>query len=824
MTRKGDANRLMMNALLSAMIVVIFGVLSFLVIFFVEKNELFPSGANTYYYLQRAEFIYDSITRDGIFFPTIDYSMYSGAETLRYNAPLSVYIIAVFFTFTKSISDAYLIYVGMVAFLGGIVWVYIGFRLNRLFCGVIAGIIWFIVPANLYVLFMKGELSASLVISLMPLLFYNADMFIHNKRVENIVAISILTALFTITDFYYAVISVACLTFVLLIYGIFTRDYLSGLRSVVAGIIGMFTQGIWLIPSISSMQNMARHNEAATDSFADVVSLFNPLHRLGVNNACYYIGLSVLIIALFGMIFSYKQVSWYFVAGVLLIILSSNALLSSFKFFLHDRVTSFYPIIPMAIFMTIYGLFKWERVRNRFLCLAIVLISLDVIPSMRIIYGNATNSGNELRLEEVVNKNIINEAVGITHQRLAIVDMDKIDSVGPYAVSSFYNKEAAFGPDITIAANRDNLINLNKALTEGKYLYFFDRMSEYGNDSVMIKLSEISEGTDVNDLNTSATKCGYRLITSDGEYALYRLKTEGRFGTKTVYSGIAIGTQSSQIARDFPYIKETIDGNISHYSYDDLKDYKVIYLSGFTYDDKTEAERLVVDLSEAGVKIIILADGIPEDRKSHNQSFLDVICNPISFSNGYPLLDTIDGELDTDLFPMDHTSWSTVFVDGLDGVWGKVRNEDYDIPFYGYVNNENIVVIGLNLTYYYGITGDKLIGKLLAHSIGSYGRELPDREYIPLSVSKEGGNLVVISDEDNVNTTYTFHDTYVTDNGMYKDNNYLYVNKGKTVVKVMYPNTKAGIAVSAVSFVLFILYALYIKRLCQSLTSENNND
>ena len=49
---------------------------------------------------------------------------------------------------------------------------------------------------------------------------------------------------------------------------------------------------------------------------------------------------------------------------------------------------------------------------------------------------------------------------------------------------------------------------------------------------------------------------------------------------------------------------------------------------GFTYDDRAAAEQLITRLSESGVRIVIAADGIPEDRGSRNQSFLGGVCNP----------------------------------------------------------------------------------------------------------------------------------------------------------------------------------------------------
>ena len=46
--------------------------------------------------------------------------------------------------------------------------------------------------------------------------------------------------------------------------------------------------------------------------------------------------------------------------------------------------------------------------------------------------------------------------------------------------------------------------------------------------------------------------------------------------------------------------------------------------------DKETAEDLVLRLSRAGVKVIIYADGIPKDKRTHSQNFLGVTCSLIT--------------------------------------------------------------------------------------------------------------------------------------------------------------------------------------------------
>ena len=49
---------------------------------------------------------------------------------------------------------------------------------------------------------------------------------------------------------------------------------------------------------------------------------------------------------------------------------------------------------------------------------------------------------------------------------------------------------------------------------------------------------------------------------------------------------------------------------------------KEVILAGFTYDDKDAAESLIVKLSESGVKVVIYADGIPQNKKDTESGIL----------------------------------------------------------------------------------------------------------------------------------------------------------------------------------------------------------
>ena len=240
--------------------------------------------------------------------------------------------------------------------------------------------------------------------------------------------------------------------------------------------------------------------------------------------------------------------------------------------------------------------------------------------------------------------------------------------------------------------------------------------------------------------------------------------------------------------------------------------YKMIYLSDFTYHDKTKAEELILRLSENGVRIVILADGIPEDSITHAREFLGVSCNDISFSNGYPFLDTKIGVLDPEFFPQGHEEWSTVYVNGLDDVWGTVREEELDLAFCGTVKNDNIAVIGLNLTYYYSLTRDDGVGELIGKVTKLIGGELPKREVVPINVSYKDDYFIISSNRNNVNTSLAYLDIFVDNEYVIKKNNLVYVNEGVTYISTQYPYIYIGLILTIIGIGASVFFLYIVKK------------
>ena len=407
---------------------------------------------------------------------------------------------------------------------------------------------------------------------------------------------------------------------------------------------------------------------------------------------------------------------------------------------------------------------------------------------------------------------LISKAQSITKQRIALLDDSSLGSMGAFLVSDWNNAiPAAYGAGREAANTSTNIVRINRALADGNYYYVFDRCRELGNDTVLVRLSSLEKyGVSVKDMDMAAGASGYSVAGENAAYRLYHMDTYDNWGTISKYEVIGIGSGTPLISQSFPAVEETDSDNLNDYSYEQLSQYKQVILDGFTYDDKTAAEELVLRLSEAGVKVVIYADGIPQEKKTQSQEFLGVTCSDIVFKNGYPDMDTKLGVLYPDLFPKGYATWQTVYVTGLDNTWGSVMDNGLKLDFYGTVKNDNIIVCGFNLAYYYGVSADKSVGRLLSDMMDITSAQLPERTNIELKVEHDVNGITITSDYDNVNTSLSYHDIFVSDEWLGKKNNLTYVRAGVTKITFKVPYLWQGLCVSVAGLILSVAWVVVL--------------
>lgn len=799
---------------------------SVMVVKIVSQNGTYPAGSDTMYHIYRGDYVYNSI-KDGNWYPLYDYMWYNGVELMRYWAPLAAYFMA----FCEMLAGGnmligYLIFVGIISVLGALSWLYIGIRMKRPVLGAFIGFIWFFMPNNLCALFVEGNLAISLSMIFLPLFIYEVSEYLKDRKVIRIPFVMISFILIALCHLGYAgMVALAVLVYCIvhMIEGYSKR---AAADIVISILLSFMLIGVWLVASLNGGITSLDNSENMANFFQKIVYTLNPVDRITTDYAHFYFGLAAAILAVGGMFFGYKKSRAGFVTAIITLICTATAMYPVLKILPGSQYLWMLRFISIALCMILYSFLKWDTLKKPLIVFFCVLLVLDIVPSIPLITGGlgtisitkngvSINTDNDSvwdRLDMQQDNTLISKAQSITKQRIALLDDSSLGSMGAFLVSDWNNAiPAAYGAGREAANTSTNIVRINRALADGNYYYVFDRCRELGNDTVLVRLSSLEKyGVSVKDMDMAAGASGYSVAGENAAYRLYHMDTYDNWGTISKYEVIGIGSGTPLISQSFPAVEETDSDNLNDYSYEQLSQYKQVILDGFTYDDKTAAEELVLRLSEAGVKVVIYADGIPQEKKTQSQEFLGVTCSDIVFKNGYPDMDTKLGVLYPDLFPKGYATWQTVYVTGLDNTWGSVMDNGLKLDFYGTVKNDNIIVCGLNLAYYYGVSADKSVGRLLSDMMDITSAQLPERTNIELKVEHDVNGITITSDYDNVNTSLSYHDIFVSDEWLGKKNNLTYVRAGVTKITFKVPYLWQGLCVSVAGLILSVAWVVVL--------------
>ena len=798
---------------------------SVMVVKIVSQNGTYPAGSDTMYHIYRGDYVYNSI-KDGNWYPLYDYMWYNGVELMRYWAPLAAYFMA----FCEMLAGGnmligYLIFVGIISVLGALSWLYIGIRMKRPVLGAFIGFIWFFMPNNLCALFVEGNLARSLSMIFLPLFIYEVSEYLKDRKVIRIPFAMISFILIALCHLGYAgMVALAVLVYCIvhMIEGYSKR---AAADIVISILLSFMLIGVWLVASLNGGITSLDNSENMANFFQKIVYTLNPVDRITTDYAHFYFGLAAAILAVGGMFFGYKKSRAGFVTAIITLICTATAMYPVLKILPGSQYLWMLRFISIALCMILYSFLKWDTLKKPLIVFFCVMLVLDIVPSIPLITGGldtisitkngvSINTDNDSvwdRLDMQQDNTLISKAQSITKQRIALLDDSSLGSMGAFLVSDWNNAiPAAYGAGREAANTSTNIVRINRALADGNYYYVFDRCRELGNDTVLVRLSSLEKyGVSVKDMDMAAGASGYSVAGENAAYRLYHMDTYDNWGTISKYEVIGIGSGTPLISQSFPAVEETDSDNLNDYSYEQLSQYKQVILDGFTYDDKTAAEELVLRLSEAGVKVVIYSDGIPQEKKTQSQEFLGVTCSDIVFKNGYPDMDTKLGVLYPDLFPKGYATWQTVYVTGLDNTWGSVMDNGIKLDFYGTVKNDNIIVCGLNLAYY---SADKSVGRLLSDMMDITSAQLPERTNIELIVEHDVNGITITSDYDNVNTSLSYHDIFVSDEWLGKKNNLTYVRAGVTKITFKVPYLWQGLCVSVAGLILSVAWVVVLAR------------
>ena len=796
--------------------VAIYAAVAIGVVWLVSNSGTYPAGSDTMCHLYKGDMLYNAILQ-GDWYPLLDPMWYNGVEPMRYWAPLPVYALAGCQALAGGdLFGGYLLFVGLVAFLGALPWLLIGVKTKRRVLGAFLGLLWFFMPNNLTALFTEGNLPRSVALVMLPLLLYHVWMYLGDRRSGRLPIIGVVFALIALCHSGYAGMVALALLLFFAVWGIANRAWKPQLAPIAAILLGYGMVGLWLVPSLIGGISSMDSSEVMATFFQPAAVSLNPFDRIDSGYAHFYFGLAAFALAVLGALCSKRDSQPGFWTAVIIFVCTTTMMYPVLKILPGSQYLWMLRFISIALAFILLGFMFWRSMRAWIVVFACVLLVLDVVPSLPLLMGDGSASNAQERMEAQAEDTLIEQAQQITTQRCAILDESSLGATGPYLLSGQGDRTAGtFGAGYQSANTASNIVQLNRALDSGSFNYLFDRCLELGNDTVLVETRLIPATSSVSNLDSSAARLGYKVAAQNNSWRLYKLENApDAFGTVSTYRAIGIGTGAPQISLQFPAVEESDSNNLNDYTYEQLSSYDIVYIDGASYDNRSQAEDLVRKLSEHGTRVVIAADGIPEDKESHDRVFLGVRCNTISFKGGYPMLDTIDGQLVPDLFPQGHQEWQTVYLEGLDECWGQIHDKeiDADVEFMGTVENDNIVMVGLNLTYDYALTRDSQIGMLLSHCMDLDSGELPQRDVVPLSIQYGEGDVAITAGANNVNTSLAYHDAFESAQTLRHSNNLLFVDKGTTTISMSYPYFYEGLATSAACAAFLVVLTVFMRR------------
>lgn len=783
-------------------------------VFLIKINGLYPGGYDVMYHLYRSDSLSRSIA-GGDWFPLYDRYLYNGVQTLRYWPPLPVYVMSLCQFITGSMLDSYLLYVGMIFFLGGCGWLLFGREYNRVGFSALAGALWFFAPDNMMVLFGSGNLPRALVAALLPYLLFFVWQFIDAKRWRGVIGVMFITPVMFLSHSGETGIVLLCLLLFLLFHAVVNRRAKEHLLLMFGILLSVLAIGIWMYPSVHGglVSMSGGDTQNMKSSFANGWTSLNPLARLADKDSTYF-GLSFFLLSLFGMLLGNKKTFPGFLTGILIYFATTLSLYPIISKLPMANLLWMTRFITVALALIFLSFMLWKQMKRAVVIFFCVVIALDSLPSVQYICTRQENRVSDVAAAQLkhAQETSLADAKAITVQRMALLDQSTYGSFAPwYLAGTKPETMCTFGAAWSSAQTAANIVQLNSAFSMGYYDYLFDRCLELGNDTVQLRISLLQHGAqDIEKAREAGGRLGYRLVKRTSSNLLFHKDVSGTFGTKTTYRGMTIGSSSRDIALMYPVFRETTDSNLNHYTYDQLKQYPTLYLSGFTYDDRETAEQLLKKLAANGTEIYIDMNRVPTDPSTKRQRLFDVEAQSISFEGRFPDLQYSGETYQMPPFAGDFSKWTTVYLTGLHKIDGSSTVNQNRVAFCGTGANPNIHFLGFNLLYYAQTTSSGQAVQLLNRVFHLQDGELPERKVIPVSVSYSPFRIKVQTEEDNVNTTLAWHDIFQSDHPIRDDFNLLTVDRGTTVLQMHYPYFWEGLGISIAGLVLSVGYLIFL--------------
>ncbi|MDD4095248.1 MAG: 6-pyruvoyl-tetrahydropterin synthase-related protein [Oscillospiraceae bacterium] len=785
----------------------------------VKASDFYPLGLDIHGHLFKSDLMYKEILK-GNLYPLFTELWYNGVQPFRYWAPLPYYCLAFLQMLTRGdVMNAYLGFVWLSFSVGGIGWLLFGRKLRRPWLGMFFAITWFLLPDNLRVFFGEGNLPRMFIAMLLPYIFYCLWQFVCYRRKKMIFPLMALMPMAILGHLMIAAMVGVASAIFLFVYAIANKRWIESIQALFAMFFTFAVSGIWVFPALmgglTSMSSEATEKVMISTSEELWVSL-NPSLRLNGGIGILYMGLSLVLFAVVGLILSNRKSVPGFLTFLVFVIGTASALTPLILFLPLSEYFWVSRFIPIAYALLIIAVMEWKTLKRKVLIVLCVILFIDTVPSVMLHEYNkimnipATHETISASMDEL----LLTDAKEITKQRVSLMDLSSLGPMPSYAFGTVEPKtQYVFGWAWQGARTAMNIAYLNESLEKDNFLYMFDRSVELGADVILIDKFHVNSDIRKEMLFEAASRVGYQLIKESERTLLFSYPVDSTFGVITRYDCLAIGTTAAMVPGILPYYHPGDELYIDDYSVEELVKYKKIYLSGFFYNNRNDAESLVREIADRGVQVFIDMSRIPADPLTNRMTFLDIDAQPITFSNSYPNLVTENTVIRPKLFAEDYETWNTVYLNGLKNSTGYAWFENSPrLDFIGTGDNKNITFIGFNILFHAYVADDYEVKEILNNVMDLQEDNLPDRKIVPITVEYTTDTITIRSEYDNVNTTIAYQDIFESEQPIRSMNNFLIVDRGTTVIRMSYPHLAGGLLVTMFGIVAEIVMAFLIFR------------
>ncbi len=674
---------------------------------------------------------------------------------------------------------------------------------------------------------------------------------IYRSKVVYLCGVFILMFMITLCHAMIAAMAAITITLFSVITGLVEKKLAASIEIIAAAACGIAAAGIWLVPALTGgllSMNSEAVKELAEGLTYPVLETLDPMRRLADPNV-FYFGTSIAAAALIGVIFGEKKTKAAFAVTLIIFTGTTKLLLPVILKLPLSQAFWMMRFTPMAMGTFFAGLFFWKKLNRKILAVVIALVITDSVVSFSLLAHNSDMPQK--------NVDILKPGAALTDNRIALIDNSRMGSFPSFFLS--FNESGkivkqVFGSGWQGAATAQNIMLLNTAAEKGWYEYLFDRCLEHGADVVVITgemLSDANKAVDaarkagyilVNGYNDSKTgslgstdnklsesvnmpKLSYGLLDESlNEYVsenvpadtalVFKYPISGSFGSIANYQGIGIGRYASNLSLVFPQIETGRSFYIDDYSFDELTEYKTVFLSGFSFRSRQAAEKLLMDISESGTRVVVDLTNADAELLSSRAGLFGVLAENIVFEGKLPDMEAPLRKISfSRSIPDEYEKWSTIYLENLDNVHVSTYYENHFMDIIGTKVNDNLFFVGVNLPYYAMLTGDHSAIELLEDVTGLDAGDLPGRRTVKLKNETRSNMIALSTEEEGVITGVAALDSFhVVEGGYSVTHNLVKMDSKTLILKAGYPVLGKGLTLTLIGLTAMLALVVFLKK------------